>query len=146
MVGNLGEVKKNRTKKNSNGQLELEDAFLPITVEQLNKMNNDKKDDISLDYEQYLKVLIQNDERGKKKKNQSHKVYPEKKSKPVNPLHIDQKMVKAQRFRTRLNSYANRNVKKSKFEFGREDKQDENQKKDMKFKGRPSVSDYGIEV
>ena len=89
MVGNLGEVKNNRPKKNSKGQLELDVGFLPLTMEQLTQLNNDRKDDISLDYEQYLKVLIQHDERGKKKKNESHKVYPEKKVKPINPLHID---------------------------------------------------------
>ena len=61
-------------------------------------------------------------------------------------MHVDHKMIKAQKYRNRLNSYANRNVKKSKFEFGRDEKQNNKINLDLKYKGRPPMSDFGKEI
>ena len=55
-------------------------------------------------------------------------------------------MIKAQKYRQRLNSYANRNVKKSKFEFGRDDNKNSKLILDLKYKGRPPMSDFGKEI
>ena len=74
MVGNLGESKK-RTNKNSKGQPNIEEEILPLTLDQIKQEADAKTDEISLDYEQYLKILMINDERGNKKKNTSNMVF-----------------------------------------------------------------------
>ena len=45
-----------------------------------------------------------------------------------------------------MNSYANRNVQKAKFEYDKDDSKEEMLLLDMKFKGRPPISNFGKDI
>lgn len=81
MVGNLVDQGE-RNARRQRGQLSAsvaaveEEKKLPLTITELAAMRNANDGEITLDYEQWQKILIQNGEREAKAASKRHKIYP----------------------------------------------------------------------
>tara|TARA_B110000285_G_C15044145_1_gene573376 strand:+ start:640 stop:1086 length:447 start_codon:yes stop_codon:yes gene_type:complete len=145
MIGNLSTNCKAKQKRDLarlyNSQEINHHDDKPLSIQQLKDRKLENEQEITLDYEQWKKIMIQNDD-GENNENKATKVYPRCTGKS-HPNDEDPQKEKSKLVRKRTDQYANRGRIRMKFEYGDPEKPTGDKAKDMKVRGRVHLSNFG---